>query len=178
MNFVKKWKNKFMWIVAKYKSKNFNILKDSFKKVLDENPFFFRPKFKYQKVINKKFKTLEKFVLENYLICYHKKFEDTRILERLKFAKGLSYFLLGYKNNQNEIISFVKHCKKFEDENGYLKQDFFTEILGQKNKFISGPLTNTIFEIITNHKNNIKVMIGNITAIIDKDKNYLYRSVN
>ena len=41
-----------MWIIAKYKQNEFNILKDAFIKTLGDNLDFYIPKIKYQKIIN------------------------------------------------------------------------------------------------------------------------------
>ena len=43
--------NKIMWIVLKYKKKEFSFLKQDFRKILGDLPLIFRPKFKYQKLI-------------------------------------------------------------------------------------------------------------------------------
>ena len=42
-----------MWIVFKYKKKEFSLLKQDFRKILGDLPLIFRPKFKYQKLIKK-----------------------------------------------------------------------------------------------------------------------------
>jgi len=47
----------------------------------------------------------------------------------------------------------------------------------KKGKFLSGPFTNLMFEVIENQKEKLKVLIGNITTIISKKTYYLYRSV-
>jgi len=57
-----------MWVVLKYKPKEFEILKDSFFKILGEMPEFYNPKYKYERYINNKLKTFEKNILNNYLI--------------------------------------------------------------------------------------------------------------
>ena len=44
-----------MWIVAKYKPKEFEILKHAFFKTLGEMPEFYNPKIKCEKYINNKF---------------------------------------------------------------------------------------------------------------------------
>ena len=59
------------------------------------------------------------------MICYHPKFNDDSIINKLKYCKGLSYFLNGFQKNQKEIIQFINHCKKHETTEGYIKQDFF-----------------------------------------------------
>ena len=136
-----------MWAVIKYKSKEFNSLKNNFTKVLGETPKFYSPKIRYQKYIKKHLKNCEKFILENYLICYHPKFSDNSVINQLKYCKGLSYFLKGFQKNQKEIIQFIEHCKKYETSEGYLKQDFFDYNNLKKARFISGPFANMIFVI-------------------------------
>jgi hypothetical protein len=89
----------------------------------------------------------------------------------------LEYFLNGYNQNQNEIIKFIDHCKIFENEKGYLTQSFFKTIITKKAKFISGPFTNMIFEIIEKQKNKLKILVGNIVTTIPNNTNYLYRPI-
>ena len=62
-----------MWVVLKYKKKEFGFLKHDFRKILGDLPLIFRPKFKYQKLIKNKLQFLEKDILDDYLICYHEK---------------------------------------------------------------------------------------------------------
>ena len=57
-----------MWVVLKYKSKEYEILKNSFSKVLGNSTEYYKPKIKYEKYINNKLKVFEKSILENYLI--------------------------------------------------------------------------------------------------------------
>ena len=52
-----------MWVIIKYKSKEFETLKDSFYKVLGEMPEFYSPKYKYQKYVNNKLKQFETKIL-------------------------------------------------------------------------------------------------------------------
>ena len=66
--------------------------------------------------------------------------------------KGLKYFLSGYIENSNEIKKFIINCKSYENESGYIKPVFFKDLITKKAKFISGPLTNVIFEIISREK--------------------------
>ena len=166
-----------MWAVVKYKSHELNILKDDFTKILGELPKFYCPKIKYQKYIKQKLKTCEKFILENYLICYHPKFSDISVINQLKYCKGLCYFLNGFQKNQKDIIQFINHCNKHESSDGYLKQDFFEFNNFKRAKFISGPFTNMIFEIISNQKTELKILIDGLRTTISKKSNYLYRPI-
>ena len=164
-----------MWVVIKYKSKQFFFLKNNIKEKLGTIPKFYNPKIKYQKIIKNKLKTVESFILENYFFCYHPKFCESSTLSELKYTKGLCYFLGGNSTNQNEIINFIKYCKKYEDKNGFIKQDFFNNEKLKNAKFISGPFTNLMFEIIETQKNKIKILIGNTAATLSKNSEFLYR---
>ena len=159
-----------MWIVIKYKSKNLNLLKEDILKKLPSIPKFYYPKIKLQKYYNNQLKEFEKILLEGYLLCYHKDFENKLFLTQLKNTKGSEYVLPGSKENQKDIIRFIDCCKSFEDNEGYLKSDFFLLFKTRYAKFLSGHFVNMMFEIITEQKNKLKILLGNTTAIIEKSK--------
>ena len=164
-----------MWVVLKYKPKEFEILKDSFFKILGEMPEFYNPKYKYERYINNKLKTFEKSILNNYLICKHNKFKDPKIVNILKNSRGLIYFLSGCEFNQKKLEEFVKFCRLNEDANGFLTQSFFKIIKKTKAKFISGPFTQMIFDIIEDRGGKLKVLLNNANMTISKSsKNLLY----
>ena len=166
-----------MWIVLKYKRKEFGLLKQDFRKILGDLPLFFRPKYDYQKLVKNKVRFLEKDILEDYLICYHEKFQNINMLAILKNSKGLKYFLADSKTDQREIIRFIDYCKKNQDLNGYIKQSFFEFQNMKKVLFLSGPFTNMIFNVIENQRNKLKILIGKVTTTITKNSNYLFRPV-
>ena len=166
-----------MWVVAKIKTKELNIFKKKLAGRFGEETKFYYPKIQYQKNINNKIKKFEKTILENYIFCYHKKFSETKNINHSRFLKGLEYFLDGYVQNQSDIIKFITCCKSCENEKGYLTQNFFKKIIMKKGKFISGPFTNIMFEIIERQKNKLKILIGNIVTTISDNKKYLYRPV-
>ena len=164
-----------MWVVLKYKPKEFEILKDSFFKILGEMPEFYNPKYKYERYINNKLKTFEKSILNNYLICKHNKFKDPKIVNILKNSRGLIYFLSGCEFNQKKLEEFIKFCRLNEDANGFLTQSFFKIIKKTKAKFISGPFTQMIFDIIEDRDGKLKVLLNNVNMTISKSsKNLLY----
>jgi len=165
-----------MWVVIKYKSNEFNLLKKNLIDNLENKPLFYIPQIKYKKKVKNKLLSFEKNILENYLICFHKSFSDINLTSKLRYLRGISYFLTGYKNSQKEIINFINYCKSYEDDQGYLSGHFFDQLNFKKGKFISGPFTNMIFEIIERQKNNIKVLIGNKRATVSIDSN-LYSPV-
>ena len=91
--------------------------------------------------------------------------------------KGLEYFLEGCNQNQSNITKFIEYCKAYENEKGYLTQSFFKTTIKGKAKFISGPFTNMIFEIIEKQRNKLKILVGNVVTTISDNSNYLYRPV-
>jgi len=166
-----------MWTIIKYKSKEIHSLKSNFYKTLGESPTYYSPKIQYKKYIKKQLKTCEKLILENYLICYHSKFNDLGIINKLKYSRGLSYFLGGCEKNQKEIINFINHCRKYENSEGFINQDFFEYNNLKRARFISGPFANMIFEIISNQSTKLKILINGLTTTINKKSNYFYRPV-
>ena len=166
-----------MWVVIKYKSKELNVLKQNITKMYGDQIIFCNPKIKLQKYTNNKLETLEKFILGNYLIFNHRECKDDNVLLKLKYMKGLKYVLKNFKYNQKEIQNFVEYCRKFEDENGYITQDFFADTTFAKGKFINGPFTNMIFSIISEQKSKLKILVNNIVTTISKKSGYLYRPV-
>ena len=138
---------------------------------------FYSPKIQYQRYTRNKLQRFEKLILENYIFCYHQKFNEKKSICEARFIKGLEYFLNGYYQNQNEIIEFIRYCKCSENSNGYLTQAFFKTIITKKAKFISGPFTNMMFEIVNKQKNKLKIIVGNVVTTISDNSNYLYRPV-
>ena len=98
-------------------------------------------------------------------------------MNEVKFSKGLEYFLTGSDYNQNEIVKFIEYCKGFENEKGYITQAFFKTIIVKKAKFISGPFTNMIFEILERQNSKLKILVGNVVTTISDKTNYLYRPI-
>tara|TARA_B100001750_G_C15308614_1_gene496027 strand:- start:69 stop:566 length:498 start_codon:yes stop_codon:yes gene_type:complete len=164
-----------MWVVIKYKSKEFKTLKNNFFKVLGNSPEYYCPKIKYQKYINKKLKFFEKDILDNYLVCKHEKFKDSKIINLLKNTPGLIYFLSGHQFNQKELNNFVEFCKSNEDSYGFLCQSFFNAVEKTKAKFVSGPFTQMMFDIVERKGKKLRVLLNNINVTITtKKSNLLY----
>ena len=166
-----------MWVVAKIKKREVKIFKGDLIEKLSKDIQFYCPKIEYIKYSGDKAKRFEKFILENYIFCYHKKFEKANFVNEYKFLKGLEYFLEGCNQNQRNIIIFIEYCKAYENEKGYLTQSFFKTTIKGKAKFISGPFTNMIFEIIEKQRNKLKILVGNVVTTISDNSNYLYRPV-
>ena len=166
-----------MWAIAKIKKKELNSFR---KKLIDEfgeSIKFYSPKIQHHKYFKNKLKKFEKLILENYIFCYHEKFNKISTINKIKFLQGLEYFLDGHYQNQNEINKFIDHCKSFENKDGYLTQAFFKTMIVKKAQFVSGPFTNMMFEIIEKQKNRLKIIVGNVVTTISDKKNYLYRPI-
>jgi hypothetical protein len=166
-----------MWVVAKVKTKELSIFKKNLIEKLGKDTEFYHPKIEYHRYFGDKLKKIEKFVLENYIFCYHEKFKKSNFINKIRFLKGLEYFLNGYNQDQEEIIKFIECCQTFENKEGYLTQAFFNTMDIKKAKFISGPFTNMIFEILERQKNKLKILVGNIVTTVSDKKNYLYCSI-
>tara|TARA_Y100000741_G_C18258575_1_gene559826 strand:- start:1732 stop:2229 length:498 start_codon:yes stop_codon:yes gene_type:complete len=165
-----------MWAVLKIDKKNLALLKNDFFKKLGKDVKFFMPKLKLKKFVKKKIYFKESFLLEDYMLCFHKDFSKKSVLTSLKYCKGLKYFLMDFLNSQKEIEKFISKCKENEDENGFLKSTFFDFANSKSYEFISGPFTNMIFNIINENKLSIKALLGNYTIIVSKGEN-LFRPV-
>ena len=165
-----------MWIVAKYKTKELETLKKVFFQTLGDMPEFYNPKIKYEGYVNNRLKTFKKNILDNYLICKHSKFNNSGILSLLKNSRGLIHFLSGSEFNQKELNNFVNICKSNEDSNGYLTQNFFEISKNTKAKFISGPFTQMIFDIVENKGKKLKILLNNINMTITNNSNSLLYS--
>ena len=166
-----------MWIVAKYKLNEHEILKHRFKEVLGNHPEYYAPKVRYTKIVQKKFKIFKKSILENYIICFHNKFTDKNIINVLKNTRGIINILDGFKNNQEEIKKFIERCRNFQDKEGFINQDFFSENNFTKGQFVSGPFTNLFFEVLSKYSDRTEILIGKYKTTILKKKDFLYRPI-
>ena len=166
-----------MWVVAKIKIKNLHVFKKDLVGKTGDDVKFYYPKVEYYRYFGSKVKRFEKLVLENYIFCYHEKFKKSNFINEIKFLKGLEYFLEGYNHNQKNIVQFIEYCKMFENDKGYLTQSFFITMITKKAKFMSGPFTNMIFEILEKQKNKLKILVDNIVVTIPNKTNYLYRPI-
>ena len=166
-----------MWVVAKIKTKNLNIFKENLIKKFGEDIKFFAPKIKYNIYNGNKVAIRKKYLLENYIFCYHKSFQKNQNLIQCNFIKGLEYFLQGNNQNQKEILNFINYCRSFENDEGYISSEFFKAMVIKKAIFVSGPFTNLIFEILEKQKNKLKILIGNFVTTIPNKAGYFYRPV-
>ena len=165
-----------MWAILKFDKKNVYNLKKDFSSKLGSGVKFYIPKIKIQKFNKKKLILKEKFILGDYLFCFHEKFSKKTILHNLKYSKGLKYILNDLFSSQKEIENFIFKCKENEDKNGFVNPSFF-DFLNKKNyEFMSGPFSNLIINVISQNKFSIKALMGNYRITVSK-KNNLVRPV-
>lgn len=157
-----------MWIIMKFDKKRLNLLKEDLTKKLGRNYQIYIPKLSIQKFKNKKIINKEINLLGDYLFCFHEDFKKNETLNKLKFCRGLKNLLDGFHKAQLEIEKFILLCKKFENKSGYLSNAFHKLTKNYHYKFVSGPFTEKVFEIINLQKNKIEIMLGNIKTTVKK----------
>lgn len=165
-----------MWAVIKFDRKNLENLKKEFFNKLGKDVKFYLPKLKLNKFLNKKNYTREIFLLDDYLLCFHKDFSKNSILSTLRYSRGLKYFLNDFMSSQTDIEKFVNKCKINEDSKGFLKATFFNFKNKNKYEFISGPFTNLIFMVLKENNLSVDALIGKYKITVSKENN-LFRPV-
>ena len=165
-----------MWTILKFEKRNFHQLKKDFSQKLGSEPKYFIPKLKLQKFKKNKLYDSDSLLLGDYLLCFHVNFKNEKVINSLKYCKGLKYFLNGFLNSQQEINEFINKCRIHEDKAGYIKQSFFEFKRNTKYKFMSGPFTNMVFEIIHSQHKKIKILLNNFETTLS-NKKYIFRPV-
>tara|TARA_B100000686_G_C16611535_1_gene874081 strand:- start:497 stop:994 length:498 start_codon:yes stop_codon:yes gene_type:complete len=161
-----------MWYVIKHKKNYLNSIKAEIKKKLGVSPEIYSPTIKYDKFFKDKKVEKQIRLLGNYALCFHQEFENQKIVNNLKFTRGLDYFLEDSVYCQKEIIEFVEKCKKHQDKQGYLNISFFDYCKDKTYKFINGPFSKLLFKIININKNKIEILLGNFRTTVTKKNNF------
>ena len=99
-----------MWSIIKFDKKNFYLLKNDLREKIGKDCIIYRPKILIKKYKNKKLVKKEFDIMGDYLFCFHKKFEQKDIIQKLRFMKGLKYFLNGFFEFQR-YFGFYSKCK-------------------------------------------------------------------
>lgn len=163
-----------MWTVIKIDKKYLKLLKQELKKKLGSDVIFYNPKFLINKFIKNRLINKEIDLLNGYVFCFHSKFINLNEIKKLRFIKGLKYFLNGYLKCQLEINFFINKCKENEDSKGFLKKNFLDLKINEMYKFTTGPFSNSIFKLIEFNKNKIKILLGNFETTLNKNSNLFY----
>tara|TARA_B100000029_G_C17382739_1_gene890395 strand:+ start:175 stop:672 length:498 start_codon:yes stop_codon:yes gene_type:complete len=159
-----------MWTILKVEKNCLYTLKRELNKKLGNDHVIYSPKlivqtYKNNKIINKKIN-----LLGDYIFCFHKSFEKNNTVVQLKFLKGLKYFLGGFINAQSEIEKFIEKCKELENEDGFIAENIFNIDKNSDYKFVSGPFTGKLFQIINIQQNKIKILMGDLKTTIKRNK--------
>lgn len=162
-----------MWTVIKIDKKKIKLLEQDFLEKLGNDFRIYRPKISINKYKKNKLINKEYYLLGDYIFCFHKDFQNLNTIDKLKYSRGLKYFLLGFVQSQNQLEKFINKCKNSENKNGFLSVNFFKLIVNSKYKFVSGPFTEKIFQIVNLQKDRINILMGNIKTSIKKQE-YLF----
>tara|TARA_B100000953_G_C17878592_1_gene377235 strand:- start:67 stop:564 length:498 start_codon:yes stop_codon:yes gene_type:complete len=155
-----------MWTIVKFKKKELNtFLKDLQSKLIGNIKYYLPKEIKTIKK-NKSFVNKTSYLLEDYIFVYHKNFSNPKILSYLKNSKGLIYFLNDYIYSQKSINDFIVHCKKHEDQKGFISKSL-SELINKKYyKFKSGPFENMIFQLLEKREKDLRVRVGKFDNLL------------
>ena len=165
-----------MWTILKINKKKLGVLKNELSKKLGNEIIFYQPKFKIDKFIKNKLKNKYIDILGDYIFCYHKSLICKNVINQLQYCNGIKYFLNGHKQNQLDIINFVKKLKSLENKEGYVSKSFFNLNKNSYYKFSTGPFTDQIFKIIEIQKNKINILLGKVNTKVNY-KDFLFSPV-
>ena len=165
-----------MWTIIKIDKKKIDFLKKDFQDKIGEKLDFYNPKLKITKYNRNKLIYKEVNLLGDYLFCYIEGIEEKLTVNKLKFSRGLKYFLNGFIEFQDEIKQFINECKKHENNDGYITHNFFPLVKNKTYKFSTGPFVDKIFRIINLDGKKIEILLGGLNTTIKKDK-YLFNPV-
>ena len=144
-----------MWIVIKFDKKKLSFLKNDFNKKLDKNIIFYSPKILIQKFIKNKLVKKDISILGDYILCFHKDFNNPETLNQLKFSRGLKYFLSGFIQYQKQIEEFVNKCRNNEfitmDNYEIMSSSIACDFIADNTCYGVGELKNALEQISVNN---------------------------
>ena len=143
-----------MWTIIKINLKKVNTFHQDINKKMENDVRIYFPKVK----ISNKILPL----IGDYIFCFHNEFKDLNFINKLKFTKGLKYFLKGHVESQSEIEYFINKCKSLENDKGFLSKNICELNLNSMYQFKTGLLKNEIFKLLEIQKNKIKILINDV----------------
>ena len=164
-----------MWVVGKIKQFQLEKIKNNLKEKEKKGCKIdvYAPRFVFTRKVKNKFTKIEKNLLDNY-VFFNLNFNNFDIASKsLKFTKGLSYILNNFKSDQETIKKFINNCKNFEDERGFIKPSFFSIIKNSKAKFLNGPFSNFVFEVIEKKEKEMNILLGSLKVRVPYERFYL-----
>lgn len=157
-----------MWTIIKFEKKKISFLLSELQNKFGKDSRIYRPKIFQEKYVKNKLIKKELDLLGDYLFCFNKTFSDENSIKRLKYIRGIKYYLNGFKTSQNEISNFIDYCKGRENLKGIITKPLFETKVGNYYKFSSGPFTQKIFKILEIQKNKIQILMGNLETTVNK----------
>ena len=164
-----------MWVVGKIKQFQLEKIKNNLKEKEKKGCKIdvYAPRFVFTRKVKNKFTKIEKNLLDNY-VFFNLNFNNFDIASKsLKFTKGLSYILNNFKSDQETIKKFINNCKNFEDERGFIKPSFFSIIKNSRAKFLNGPFSNFVFEVIEKKEKEMNILLGSLKVRVPYERFYL-----
>jgi len=143
-----------MWTIIKIDLKKLNTFNQDIKKKMGDDVRIYFPKVKISN------RTLP--LIGDYIFCFHNEFKDSNFINKLKFTKGLKYFLNGHIESQSQIEYFINKCKSLENDKGFLSKNICELIPNSMYQFKTGLLKNEIFKLLEIQKNKIKILINDV----------------
>ena len=162
-----------MWIVFKIDRKKIDFFKREINSKAGSKTLVYSPKILVSQFFKNKLVTKEFAILGDYIFCYNENFSNRNLINTLQYTKGCKYILDGFLNCQNEIKKFIENCKKFENEKGYISENFFQLKEKLDYKFCSGPFVNQVFKILKIQKQNFDILLGDLKISLNK-KSFLF----
>jgi len=159
-----------MWTILKFEKKKIKLLEEDLTKKLGKDFQIYNPKIILEKYFLNKLVKRETSILGDYLFCYINDFKKQETINKLKFCRGLKYFLNGFCEAQEEINDFITKCKVLENKKGYLSKNIFNLEFDKDYKFVCGPFVQKIFRIVGFQKKTIDIEMGNLKTRISKEK--------
>jgi len=163
-----------MWMICKYKKKKLQQFMKNLREKTGSDIIFYYPKILIEGNSMKRKQKKIIPLLDNYIFCKNTNYNNSKLINYLQFTKNLEYILSGYIESQNEIMNFIKKCKKAENEMGFISQKFFTYNLFSSYRFYDGPFNKKLFKIVEITNNKISILINNLQIKISKNKYLFY----
>ncbi len=157
-----------MWTIIKIDLKKLNTFNQDIKKKIGDDVRIYFPKVKISN------RTLP--LIGDYIFCFHNEFRDLSYINKLKFTKGLKYFLNGHIESQSQIEYFVNKCKSLENDKGLLSKNICELIPNSMYQFKTGLLKNEIFKLLEIQKNKIKILINDVKFKVNSNNFIISRN--
>tara|TARA_X000000950_G_C13724890_1_gene581801 strand:+ start:437 stop:934 length:498 start_codon:yes stop_codon:yes gene_type:complete len=159
-----------MWTIIKFDKKKYKLLQKQLKDSFGTDCVIYRPLLLIEKFNKNKLVKKEINLLDDYLFCFHKSFEQKSSLSKIKYFIGLKYLLDGFNYSQLEIKNFVNNLKKIENSDGYITRATFEVEINKFYRFETGSFANKIFKVLSLQKNKLSIMMGNLRSTINKNE--------